>query len=105
MVKISPFVKLLRGENELTIILLLTRLHGKARADEIIKKGLAIKTLPELNGSRVASARKFLLDNELVEIEEEGNESIYFLTAKGRKLGKYLSSIADFIVKDLKWEH
>jgi len=104
MVKISPFVKLLRGEYELTIILLLTRLHGKARTDEIIKKGLATKTLPALNGSRVASARKFLLDNELVEIEEEGNDIIHFLTPKGRKLGKHLSSIADFIVKDLKWE-
>ena len=104
MVKISPFVKLLRGEYELTIILLLTRLKGKARADEIIKKGLETKTLPALNGARVASARKFLLDNDLIEIEKEGNEIIHILTAKGKKLGKLLSSISDFIVKDLKWK-
>ncbi len=104
MVKISPFVKLLRGEYELTIILLLTRLNGKARSDEIIKKGLATKTLPALNGARVASARKFLLDNELVEIQKEGNEIIHILTAKGKKLGKLLSSISDFIVKDLNWK-
>lgn len=104
MVKISPFVKLLRGEYELTVILLLTRLRGKARADEIIKKGLETKTLPALNGARVAGVRKFLLDNELITIEKEGNEIIHTLTRKGDKLGKLLSSISDFIVKDLKWE-
>ncbi|MFW9932753.1 MAG: hypothetical protein ACFFDR_08855 [Candidatus Thorarchaeota archaeon] len=104
MVKISPFVKLLRGEYELTVILLLTRLKGKARADEIIKKGLETKTLPALNGARVAGVRKFLLDNELITIEKEGNEIIHTLTRKGDKLGRLLSSISDFIVKDLKWE-
>lgn len=104
MVKISPFVKLLRGEYELTIVLLLTRLNGKARSDEIIKKGLETKTLPALNGARVASARKFLLDNELIEIQKEGNEIIHILTAKGKKLGKLLSAISDFIVKDLNWK-
>ncbi|MFW9909308.1 MAG: hypothetical protein ACFFEF_12095 [Candidatus Thorarchaeota archaeon] len=104
MVKISPFVKLLRGEYELTVILLLTRLKGKARADEIIKKGLETKTLPALNGARVASVRKFLLDNDLIEIEKEGKEIIHVLTKKGDKLGRLLSSISDFIVKDLRWE-
>ena len=104
MAKISPFVKLLRGEYELTVILLLTRLKGKARADTIIKKGLETKTLPALNGARVASARKFLLKNELIEIEKEGKEIIHILTPRGRKLGKLLSSVADFIVKDLKWK-
>jgi hypothetical protein len=104
MAKISPFVKLLRGEYELTVILLLTRLKGKARADTIIKKGLETKTLPALNGARVASARKFLLKNELIEIEKDGKEIIHILTKKGQKLGKLLSSIADFIVKDLKWK-
>ena len=104
MVKISPFVKLLRGEYELTVILLLTRLRGKARADEIIKKGLETKTLPALNGARVAGVRKFLLDNELITIEKDGNEIIHSLTRKGDKLGRLLSSISDFIVKDLKWE-
>ena len=104
MVKISPFVKLLRGEYELTVILLLTRLRGKARADEIIKKGLETKTLPALNGARVAGVRKFLLDNELITIEKEGNEIIHILTKKGQKLGRLLSSISDFIVKDLKWK-
>ncbi|MFW9767868.1 MAG: hypothetical protein ACFFF9_15165 [Candidatus Thorarchaeota archaeon] len=104
MAKISPFVKLLRGEYELTVILLLTRLKGKARADTIIKKGLETKTLPALNGARVASARKFLLDNDLIEIEKEGKEIVHILTKKGEKLGKLLSSIADFIVKDLKWK-
>ncbi|MFW9843603.1 MAG: hypothetical protein ACFFEV_03425 [Candidatus Thorarchaeota archaeon] len=104
MVKISPFVKLLRGEYELTIILLLTRLDGKARADEIIKKGKKTKTLPALNGARVAGARKFLLENDLIEIEKDGNEIIHSLTSKGKKLGKHLHSIADFIVKDLKWK-
>ncbi len=104
MAKISPFVKLLRGEYELTIILLLTRLKGKARADEIIKKGKQTKTLPSLNGARVAGARKFLLDNDLIKIQKEGHEIIHILTPKGKKLGKHLSSIADFIVKDLKWK-
>ena len=104
MAKISPFVKLLRGEYELTIILLLTRLKGKARADVIIKKGKQTKTLPSLNGARVATARKFLLDNDLIEIEKEGNEIIHILTSKGKKLGKLLNSISDFIVKDLKWK-
>ncbi|MFW9793319.1 MAG: hypothetical protein ACFFEE_03365 [Candidatus Thorarchaeota archaeon] len=104
MAKISPFVKLLRGEYELTVILLLTRLKGRARADTIIKKGLQTKTLPALNGARVASARKFLLDNDLIEIEKEGKEIVHILTKKGQKLGKLLSSIADFIVKDLKWK-
>ena len=104
MAKISPFVKLLRGEYELTILLLLTRMKGKARADAIIKKGLETKTLPSLNGARVASARKFLVKNDLVEIERDGKEIIHILTPKGRKLGKHLSGIADFIVKDLKWK-
>jgi hypothetical protein len=104
MVKISPFVKLLRGEYELTIILLLARLKGKARADEIIKKGLETKTLPALNGARVAGARKFLLDNKLIEVQKEGNEIIHILTNRGQKLGRLLNSISDFIVKDLKWE-
>ena len=104
MVKISPFVKLLRGEYELTIILLLTRLKGKARTDEIIKKGKETKTLPSLNGTRVASARKFLLKNELIEVEKDGHDIIHTLTPKGKKLGKHLNSIADFIVKDLKWK-
>ncbi len=104
MAKISPFVKLLRGEYELTVILLLTRLRGKARADEIIKKGKGTKTLPALNGARVASVRKFLVKNELVEIEKDGREIIHILTSKGRKLGKLLSSISDFIIKDLKWK-
>ncbi len=104
MVKISPFVKLLRGEYELTIILLLTRLKGKARTDEIIKRGKKTKTLPALNGARVATARKFLLDNDLIEVEKEGNDIIHTLTSKGKKLGKHLSSISDFIVKDLKWK-
>lgn len=104
MAKISPFVKLLRGEYELTVILLLTRLKGKARADEIIKKGLETKTLPALNGARVAGVRKFLLDNDLITIEKEGNEIIHTLTKKGDKLGRLLSSVSDFIVKDLKWE-
>ena len=104
MVKISPFVKLLRGEYELTVILLLTRLKGRARADEIIKKGLETKTLPALNGARVASVRKFLLDNALIEIEKEGKEIIHILTKKGQKLGTLLNSISDFIVKDLRWE-
>ena len=104
MAKISPFVKLLRGEYELTILLLLTRMKGKARADAIIKKGLETKTLPALNGARVASARKFLVKNELVEIEKDGKEILHILTPKGRKLGKLLSSVADFIVKDLKWK-
>jgi len=103
MVKISPFVKLLRGEYELTVILLLTRLKGKARADEIIKAGMKTKTLPALNGARVASVRKFLLDNELIMIEKEGNEIIHILTSRGKKLGTHLDSIAKFIVKDLKW--
>ncbi|MFW9810424.1 MAG: hypothetical protein ACFFE6_13680 [Candidatus Thorarchaeota archaeon] len=104
MAKISPFVKLLRGEYELTVILLLTRLKGKARADTIIKKGLETKTLPALNGARVAASRKFLLKNELIEIEKDGKEIIHVLTPKGRKLGRLLSSVADFIVKDLKWK-
>ena len=104
MVKISPFVKLLRGEYELTIILLLTRLKGKARTDEIIKKGKQTKTLPALNGTRVATARKFLVENDLIEVEEKGNEIIHTLTSKGKKLGKLLSSVSDFIVKDLKWK-
>ena len=104
MVKISPFVKLLRGEYELTVILLLARLKGRARSDEIIKKGLETKTLPALNGARVASVRKFLLDNDLIEIEKEGNEIIHILTKRGQKLGTLLNSISDFIVKDLKWE-
>ncbi|MFW9870525.1 MAG: hypothetical protein ACFFFO_11045 [Candidatus Thorarchaeota archaeon] len=104
MAKISPFVKLLRGEYELTVILLLTRLKGKARADTIIKKGLETKTLPALNGARVAASRKFLLKNELIEIEKDGKEIIHILTPKGRKLGRLLSSVADFIVKDLKWK-
>jgi len=104
VVKISPFVKLLRGEYELTVILLLTRLKGRARADEIIKKGLETKTLPALNGARVASVRKFLLDNALIEIEKEGKEIIHILTKKGQKLGTLLNSISDFIVKDLRWE-
>ncbi|MHA2386848.1 MAG: hypothetical protein ACXAEE_11625 [Candidatus Thorarchaeota archaeon] len=103
MAKVSPFVKLLRGEYELTVILLLTRLKGKSRADEIIKAGKKTKTLPALNGARVASARKFLLKNELITIEKEGKEIIHILTKKGVKLGKLLSSISDFIVKDLKW--
>ena len=104
MTKISPFVKLLRGEYELTVILLLTRLRGKARADEIIKKGLETKTLPALNGARVAGVRKFLVQNELIEIEKEGKEIIHILTPKGKKLGRLLSSVADFIVKDLGWK-
>ena len=104
MAKISPFVKLLRGEYELTIILLLTRLKGKARADEIIKKGKETKTLPALNGERVASARKFLVKNELITTEKDGNQIFHILTPKGKKLGKLLSSIADFIVKDLNWK-
>ncbi len=104
MVKISPFVKLLRGEYELTVILLLARLKGRARADEIIKKGLETKTLPALNGARVANVRKFLLDNGLIEIEKEGKEIIHILTKRGQKLGSLLNSISDFIVKDLKWE-
>ncbi len=104
MVKISPFVKLLRGEYELTVILLLARLKGRARADEIIKKGLETKTLPALNGARVAGVRKFLLDNGLIEIEKEGKEIIHILTKRGQKLGSLLNSISDFIVKDLRWE-
>ncbi len=103
MAKISPFVKLLRGEYELTVILLLKRLRGKARADEIIKAGKKTKTLPALNGARVASVRKFLLQNELITIEKEGNEIIHILTKKGVKLGNLLDSVANFIVKDLKW--
>lgn len=104
MAKISPFVKLLRGEYELTILLLLTRMKGKARADAIIKKGLQTKTLPSLNGARVASARKFLVKNKLIEVERDGREIIHTLTRKGEKLGKLLSSVSDFIVKDLKWK-
>jgi predicted transcriptional regulator len=104
VVKISPFVKLLRGEYELTVILLLARLKGRARADEIIKKGLETKTLPALNGARVAGVRKFLSDNGLIEIEKEGKEIIHILTKRGQKLGTLLNSISDFIVKDLKWE-
>ena len=104
MAKISPFVKLLRGEYELTIILLLTRLRGKARADEIIKAGKKTKTLPALNGARVASARKFLLKNELIEIEKSGNEIIHILTNRGKKLGKHFYCIANFSVRDLKWQ-
>ena len=104
MAKISPFVKLLRGEYELTVILLLKRLRGKARADEIIKAGKKTKTLPALNGARVASVRKFLLKNELITIEKEGNEIIHILTKKGAKLGNLLDSVANFIVKDLKWK-
>ena len=104
MAKISPFVKLLRGEYELTIILLLTKLRGKARADEIIKAGKKTKTLPALNGARVATARKFLLKNELIEIEKSGNEIIHILTNRGKKLGKHLDGIANFIVRDLKWQ-
>lgn len=104
MAKISPFVKLLRGEYELTVILLLNRLRGRARADQIIKKGKATKTLPALNGARVATARKFLLKNELITIEKDGNQIFHILTNRGKKLGKLLSSVADFIVKDLKWK-
>ena len=104
MGRISPFVKLLRGEYELTIILLLTRLRGKARADDIIKAGKKTKTLPALNGARVASARKFLVKNDLIEIEKDGHEIIHILTRKGRKLGKILNSVSEFIVKDLKWK-
>ncbi len=103
MAKISPFVKLLRGEYELTVILLLKRLGGRARADEIIKAGKQTKTLPALNGARVASVRKFLLDNELITIEKEGNEIIHILTKRGNKLSGLLDSINNFIVKDLKW--
>ena len=103
MAKISPFVKLLRGEYELTVILLLTRLRGRARSDAIIKAGKKTKTLPALNGARVATARKFLLKNKLIEIEKEGNEIFHILTKRGQKLGKLLSSVSDFIVKDLKW--
>lgn len=104
MTKISPFVKLLRGEYELTVIMILTRLRGKARADEIVKAGKKTKTLPVLNGARVASVRKFLVKNGLIEIEKEGKEIIHILTKKGQKLGKLLNSIADFIIKDLKWK-
>ena len=104
MAKISPFVKLLRGEYELTVILLLTRLRGKARADEIVKAGKKTRTLPALSGGRVAGVRKFLVKNDLIEIEKEGHEIIHILTKKGRKLGRLLNSISDFIVKDLKWK-
>ena len=104
MTRVSPFVKLLRGEYELTVILLLTRLKGKARADEIVKAGMKTKTLPALNGARVAAVRKFLVKNKLIEIEKEGREIIHILTKRGQKLGKLLNSISDFIVKDLKWK-
>ncbi|MFW9944587.1 MAG: hypothetical protein ACFFB7_06275 [Candidatus Sifarchaeia archaeon] len=104
MVKVSPFVKLLRGEYELTVLLLLAKLRGKARADEIIKAGKKTRTLPALNGARVASARKFLVKNELIEVEKDGKEIIHVLTNKGAKLGRLLNSISDFIIKDLKWE-
>ena len=60
--------------------------------------------MPSLNGARVASARKFLVKNDLVEIEKDGKEIIHILTPKGKKLGRLLSSVADFIVKDLKWK-
>ncbi|MHA1905280.1 MAG: hypothetical protein ACXADL_16140 [Candidatus Thorarchaeota archaeon] len=104
MAKISPFVKLLRGEYELTVLLLLARLRGKARADEIISAGKKTKTLPALNGARVAGVRKFLVKNELIEIEKDGKEIIHKLTKKGAKLGRLLNSISDFIVRDLKWK-
>ena len=104
MAKISPFVKLLRGEYELTVILILMKLKGKARADEIIKAGMKTKTLPALNGARVAGVRKFLVKNKLIEIEKEGREIIHILTKRGQKLGKLLNSISDFILKDLKWK-
>jgi predicted transcriptional regulator len=104
MVKISPFVKLLRGEYELTVLAVLTKLRGKARVDEIIKAGKKTKTLPTLNGTRVAKARKFLVKNELIKIKKEGHEIIHILTPKGRKLGKLLNRISDFILKDLKWK-
>jgi predicted transcriptional regulator len=104
MVKISPFVKLLRGEYELTVLAVLTKLRGKARADEIIKAGKKTKTLPALNGATVAGARKFLVKNELIEIEKDGKEIIHILTPKGRKLGKLLNNISEFILNDLKWK-
>jgi len=104
MVKVSPFVKLLRGEYELTVLLLLAKLRGKARADEIINAGKKTRTLPALNGARVASARKFLVKNELIEVERDGKEIIHVLTKKGVKLGRLLNSISDFIIKDLRWE-
>ena len=105
MVKISPFVKLLRGEYELTVLAVLTKVGGKARADEIIKAGKKTKTLPTLNGSRVAKARKFLEKNELIKIKKEGHEIIHILTPRGRKLGKLLNNISDFILKELKWRN
>lgn len=104
MVKISPFVKLLRGEYELTVLAVLTKLRGKARADEIIKAGKKTKTLPSLNGTIVAKTRKFLVKNELIKIEKDGHEIIHILTPKGRKLGRLLNNIQDFILKDLKWK-
>jgi predicted transcriptional regulator len=105
MGKISPFVKLLRGEYELTVLAVLTKLGGKARADEIIKAGKKTKTLPSLNGARVASVRKFLLKHELIKIKKEGHEIIHQLTPRGRKLGKLLNNISDFILKELKWKN
>jgi hypothetical protein len=104
MAKISPFVKLLRGEYELTVLLLLTRLRGKARSDAIIKAGLKTKTLPALNGARVATARKFLVKNDLIKTEKKGKEIIHILTKRGQKLGKLLNSISSFIEKDLGWK-
>ena len=93
MAKISPFVKLLRGEYELTVLAVLTQVGGKARADKIIKAGKKTKTLPTLNGARVAKARKFLLKHELIKVKKEGHEIIHSLTPRGRKLGKLLNNI------------
>jgi hypothetical protein len=47
----------------------------------------------------------FLPDlEERLEVEKEGNEVIHILTKRGQKLGKLLSDISDFIVRELKWE-
>jgi predicted transcriptional regulator len=70
----------------------------------IISAGKKTKTLPALNGARVAGVRKFLVKNELIEIEKDGKEIIHKLTKKGAKLGRLLNSISDFIVRDLKWK-
>jgi len=87
MVKISPFVKLLRGEYELTIILLLTRLRGKARTDEIIKKGKETKTLPSLNGTRLLVLESSCWITNLLRLKKMVMISFTPLHLKERNLG------------------
>ncbi|MFO7836227.1 MAG: hypothetical protein R6V83_06215 [Candidatus Thorarchaeota archaeon] len=95
----SPFISFLKDrEKELAIVFALYELE-KASSTQIAAFGQAHSSLPSINSSELAKKRGYLEKHGILQVEEGKRPTTHTLTDKGKRLGRILKDLGEFIDK------